>query len=123
MTYTTTTFGGITIYAESITPVRVPATRKQLLGRRLVMNEVFAEAWDYRITINGIIIGSAAAIDTARADLIALQDGLKHAYTDGNAERNGNYIVEDLVFDDNSGVAATITHLRYTMSIIQDQYE
>ncbi|MFA5133000.1 MAG: hypothetical protein WC444_06765 [Candidatus Paceibacterota bacterium] len=123
MAYTTITFGGVTIYAENILETSVPATRKQLLGKRLVMNEVFADAWDFRFVISGIIIGSATTIDSARTDLRALRDGLKHAYTDGNSERNGNYIVEDLTFFDDSKTAATVTNLRYNMTIIQDQYD
>lgn len=87
------------------------------------MNEVFAEAWDYHLVIEGIILGTASAITTARTALLNLQDVLKHSYSDGNSERDGNYIITELTFDDDARRAAPVTNLPYTLVLIQDQYD
>lgn len=100
----------------------MPATRKQKIGNVLVQQQVFTSRWDYVLTIEGIITGTAASIATDRVALLALQDNLKHAYTDGNSERDGNYIITSLLFRDDSRTASPVTNLRYTMILLQDQY-
>lgn len=120
--YTTVEYGGETLNVISVTPTKVPSTRKQRIGNRLIMNEVFSNNWDYNLVIEGIILGSASSISTKRDTLLNLQDNLKHAYSDGNSERDGNYVILNLVFNEDSRTAAPVTNLRYTITLRQDLY-
>ena len=116
MTYTTITFGGLTITATSVIPTRKQATLKYKVGKSL--NEFSTptrDAFDWEIRITGLIADST--ISTTRASLEALNDVTLHAYSDGQISINAIMRPESLRFTDSGDDAGMV--YRYDFTIIQ----
>ena len=98
MPFTTVTFDGVTLNALNISVQRVPGTVKQVLGTNLVKTPIPGRTvMDYEITIQGQFVGTDRAADRATLQADFASKAFK-AYVDGI--HDGNYIVEELEFQD-----------------------
>ncbi len=115
----TITYGGETLYIQSLNPYKAPSTIKQQLGVDVVEIRVVGRSTqEYFIDITGIIYATTlSALGTARTSLEALDDGNTHALVDGI--HDGDYIIATgtLKFQDDSTDVGAI--YRYTMRLIQ----
>ena len=97
----TITFGGETLYFESVSPVKKQKTKKQKIGEKIVqLNILGYESNQWELIVNGYIVGTTGEMTTARSNLEALDDAEPHDYVDGL--HNGKYIMqpESLSFND-----------------------
>jgi len=105
------TFGGVSFNLSDIKVRTQPSTIKTNVGYALVEKSIpLRNTKDNILSINGVITGlsrtlgqtQATAIDNDRAALEALEDGYKHAYSDGKF--SGNYVIKPgtLEFDDSA---------------------
>jgi len=118
-TYSQATFDGNVINITSISPSKLPSTKKQRIGRQLVKLTIPGRnASDWRLRISGIIVSD---LSNERAALENLDDANKYAYVDGI--HDGDYVIEtgSLVFKDDENSAATGTNFKYSMMLIQYQ--
>ena len=114
--YSTITFGGVTLYIESMSASKSFKTIKQKIGDDIARISILGMSdRQWILQISGIIYSN---LSTGRAALEALDDSTAHAYVDGL--HNGDYIISPntLVFDDNSDSVNNL--LRYSMTLIED---
>lgn len=84
MGYTTIQYGYQELLVVSMTKTEVPNTIKSKVGRKLVITEIPGrDAKEYKISINGEIVGTTGVIDSKRTLLQALDDCTKHQFSDG----------------------------------------
>lgn len=104
------TYNSLTLRLTSINVSKVPARKKQVLGKRVVVIEIPGiTSWEYEIRISGIIYDTDSATkDSQRDSLVDAQDGVVHAYSDG--KHDGNYYLTDLRFDDSGDTPTTFTY-------------
>lgn len=91
-------FGGIFFGIGSVPESSQPSTLKTKIGKTFVEKEIpLRNTVDIVLRISGVIDGrsqtsgqtKATAIENDRASLIALNDGFKHAYSDGKHSFDG----------------------------------
>jgi hypothetical protein len=115
------TYGGLTINALRVTPVKQPESIKQKLGSGVVqINVIGRTKQDYYLDIQGIVYANTyTLLGTSRGSLEALDDGEPHALVDGI--HDGNYIIEtgSLRFNDSGDDGNSM--FRYTMKLVQKQ--
>lgn len=97
-------FGGLKFYGELTTINRKPSTYKVVVGKKVIEKQVVQRnAFDYNLAIRGYLTGdlNSLTVEQEKDALLALQDAVYHAFTDG--EHDGNYIIPDsgLVIDQN----------------------
>ena len=113
------TFGTVGLLVTGISPVKVPSTIKQTLGKRIAKHEIPGmDALDWRIQLNGIIYSTGAATkETIRQNLESLQDGKKYHYNDGRI--TGSFAIENegLTFDDSAD--RVFNHFSFQLSLIE----
>ncbi len=77
-------FGGVLWGLSDITPTQQPSTLKSNIGKTFIEKQIpMRNAVDTILQISGVITGLSTSIEADRAALIALEDGFKHAYSDG----------------------------------------
>jgi hypothetical protein len=112
-------FGTVGLLVTGISPVKVTATIKQTLGKRIAKHEIPGmDALDWRIQLNGIIYSTGATTkEQIREKLESLQDGKKHDYNDGRIV--GSFCVENegLTFDDSAD--RVFNHFQFSLSLIE----
>ena len=120
MGYNTATYGTITFNLLNLITSQVQATRKQKIGRTLVLNNVITDKQDLQLNITGRNSGNQAQMDTLRSDLQAIEDGLKHNYNDG--VNSGDFILIPGTLSFNESEVEGLTRLTFTMTLIEDQF-
>ena len=115
MPYSTTTFGTETLNVLSIDKKQVAGTIKQKIGSNLAISSVPGRSTkDWMITIRGLITGVNR--DTARTNLINLNDQNPYQFSDGLITIN--VIIPDggLEWDDTGDKPS---HYTYTLTLIE----
>lgn len=104
-------FGTINFKIVELKKTTLPSTLKSNTGHDFIEKNIPSRNKnDIQLTIKGVITGlskqqgetDATAIDRDRTALIALDDGYKHAYTDGKNSFDGVIIKGSLIWDDDS---------------------
>ena len=115
------TYGGETIYIESVSVSERPHKTKQTLGKRVTQHEIIgADSMDTVLDIRGYLTGSGnkATLQTNRNALEALNDGAKHAYANSqDSNYDGDYVIE-------TGSLSWDTHInptfiRFSMRLVE----
>jgi hypothetical protein len=113
------TFGTVGLLVTGISPVKVTATIKQTLGKRIAKHEIPGmDALDWRIQLNGIIYSTGTTPkETIRQNLESLQDGKKYHYNDGRI--TGSFAIENegLTFSDEADVV--FNRFMFQLSLIE----
>lgn len=109
-----------------VTATEQPSTLKTNIGKAFVEKAIPGRATKDRILkVTGIITGRsqdagtlAAAIETDRAALIALDDGYLHAYNDGR--HSGNFVIRtgSLEWDDQADIQAGAPR-KFVMELVE----
>ncbi len=111
----TITFGSLTLEIDRMTPKKVPATNKQVVGGKLIPREIpDNNDQDWFLVIDTKLRGTNRATD--RETLESYDDLTTHTFTDGI--HDGEYFVVSLEFNDDGGKP---TSYAYRLSLIQDQ--
>lgn len=121
-------FGGVVFALGDISVSQQPSSLKTNVGKNYVEKAIpLRNAVDLILTIRGIIDGRsrssgqtvAEAIENDRASLIALEDGYKHAYSDGKHNNIQMAIVpRSLIWDDIASKQAGQNY-EFTITLIQ----
>jgi hypothetical protein len=103
MGYSNWTISGLTLYIDNVSANKVPGTIKQKVGTELVKQSIVGRnVMDWELQCQGTITGTGK--DNIRTDLIALRTNLSsNALVNGM--HDGNYILEDLSWDDDGATA------------------
>ena len=97
-------FGSISFNISDVMERSQMATLKQKLGKTFIEKRIpMKNAVDTILDINGVIEGTTSGnIQTDRASLTALEDGDKHAYSDGKHSFNGGIVTGSLKWEDSA---------------------
>jgi len=117
MGYSTWTLSGLTLNMESINSIQIPGTIKQKVGKVLVKHAIVGRnVMDWELDCTGILTGTNKANE--KADLESLRSNLSsNALVNGM--HDGNYIVEQLSFDDSGDIAEGF--YRYKIKLVEYQ--
>ena len=113
--YSQITFGNQILNIKSLNRKKVPATIKQRVGGKIVINAIPGrDATDWSLDCKGVMFDTSTTATASRTALEALDDQRKHHYSDGLI--TGSYIITDLSFSDNED---SPVHYNYSVSFIQ----
>ena len=108
-------FGTEILHIEKLKRNKVPATIKQRVGGRVVMNNIPGRNdTDWSIEASGKMFDTSTTATASRTALEALDDQQKHQYSDGLV--TGSYIILNLSFNDNED---SPVHYNYSVSLIE----
>ena len=115
-----TTFGGQTLYTESISISLRPHKAKQTLGKRCTQHEIIGADTNDTVLDMKCYISSAStsALQTARDAIEALNDGKQHAYADSiDSHYDGNYVIETSSIAWDTHINPTF--IRYSLRLVE----
>ena len=114
--YDTIVLGTQILYLRSLTRTKVPGTRKQKLGGKLIRNSIPTRTTrDWEISGKGIVFDTASAYATTQRLMLEEYDDVeKRQYNDGLIA--GSFVVTNLQFDDSDESPLTYS---YNISIIE----
>ena len=115
-------FGGVSFNISDVMERSQMATLKQKLGMSFIEKRIpMKNAVDTILDINGLINGTTSGnIQTDRASLTALEDGDKHAYSDGKHSFDAVIVIGSLVWEDSADRVSGQPN-RFTLSLVQWQ--
>ena len=120
-------FGGLIFSLGNVTPGQQPGTLKTNIGKNFIEREIpMRNKVDITLQISGIITGLSrtagetlsTAIERDRAALIVLEDGFKHAYSDGKHSGNFAIVPRSLKWPDEA-IRAPGEPYKFTISLIE----
>ena len=97
-------FGSISFNLSDVGERQQHATLKQKLGKTFIEKRIpMKNDVNFVLDITGVINGTTSGnIQTDRASLIALEDGDKHAYSDGKHSFDGAIVTGSLKWEDSA---------------------
>lgn len=122
-------FGAVKFNISDIKVSRRPSTIKTNIGKKFIEKQIpMRNAVDIVLQVSGIITGLgraygqtvAAAIEADRTALIALEDGYRHAHSNGRHSFNAVIATESLIWPDEA-IRSTGEPYKFSMQLIQWQ--
>lgn len=122
-------FGGVYFELGNVSASEIPSTLKTNIGKTFVRKDIpLRNAKDTVLRISGVITGLSRtsgqtlsqAIEADRAALIALDDGYKHAWSDGKHTMDVVIDTASLVWEDES-IRAPGQPYKFSMTVEQWQ--
>ena len=97
-------FGSISFNISDVSERQQHATLKQKLGKTFIEKRIpMKNDVNFVLDITGVINGTTSGnIQTDRASLTALEDGDKHAYSDGKHSFDGAIVTGSLKWEDSA---------------------
>ena len=103
-------FGGVYFELGDVSALEVPSTTKTNIAKSYVEKDTGKNTKDTVLSINGVITGLSRtssqtlsqAIEADRTALIALDDGYKHAWSDGRHSFDAVIVTGSLRWEDNA---------------------
>ena len=114
----TISYAGQSIKVTNIVPKHVQAQYLQKIGKSLSKVPVPTDTLMWRIVITGKLLGNSTTLETARDALqTAHDDKILHPYVDG--QHDGNYVCDDLTWNDSGAAASMKTNADFTMVLLE----
>jgi len=121
MGYSTISYAGVTINVKQVTPESIQAPWIQKIGRTLSITPVPTDTTAWRLSYVAELVGTSTDMDTDRASLqTAHDDKLQHALVDGL--HNGNFVCIGLAWSDDANVAAGLTNMPFTITLLEKKF-
>ena len=116
----TFTLGGISLKVLTLNPQQTQKTRKQVIGKSLIINDVIGlEDQQWELSGSGVVLGTTTNnLSTNRAAIEALDDAATHALVDGIHDGT-YYVVPGSVQFGDSGERGNISYT-YTFKLIEE---